>query len=44
MDSLMFIMMESLRDYLLEAHWDLLMVKCLDLMKDFGFTSPLYIH
>ena len=33
MDLLMVPMMTSLRDYLLENHWDLLMVKCLALMK-----------
>ena len=30
---LMVLMVTSLRGYLLETHWDLLMVKCLDLMK-----------
>ena len=33
MDPLMVLMMASFRDYLLETNWDLLMVKCLDLMK-----------
>ena len=33
MDPLMVLMMASLRDYCLEVHWDILMVKYLDLMK-----------
>ena len=33
MDPLMVIMMERLRDYCLETHWDVLMVKCSALIK-----------
>ena len=33
MDPLMVLSMASLRAYFLETHWDLLVVKCLDLMK-----------
>ena len=32
MDPLMVLMMESLSDYCLETHWDLLMIKCLALI------------
>ena len=31
--SLTILMIESLRDYVLETHWDKLIIKCLDLMK-----------
>ena len=33
MDPLVVLMVEILRDYLLEVHWDIMMVKCLDMMK-----------
>ena len=33
MDSLMVVMMESLRDYCMETHWDILKVRCMALMK-----------
>ena len=33
MDPLVVLMMVRFRDYLLETHWDLLMLKCLSLMK-----------
>ena len=33
MGTLMVLMVARLSDYLLDAHWYILMVKCLDLMK-----------
>ena len=33
MDTLMVLIMASLRDYYLDTHWDLPIVKCLDMMK-----------
>ena len=30
----MVLMMESFRDYCMENHWDILTVKCMDLMKE----------
>ena len=41
---LMVILMARLRDYGLKFHWDLLMLKFLDMMKACCYTYPLHIH
>ena len=40
----MVLLMEILTDWWLETHWDIITVKWLSLMKEFGSTSPLRIH